>query len=589
MKELQESVKDIHDVLKNFVGEFTSWRQSVESRLSLAPTSISSTSLNPSQPHSYAGTSGLEPMGGQTISGNRRINDETNIVSPPRSRSWSTMDPVKQEEMSAPLQQPASQNERVRSELSGAIGRPLKRESGLQSDHTAPTHKLFEQWVSMADFCRDVDYIEKLVETGHDVSDYPMLLERDRGLLRTWGIGEGHDLNDGAQGPGSPDDGGDLDISSPAPEQIRLWGFPPADASNFTVSREGSAGHSKGNHGNLGPDGRPGFCSAVLWELHDSYIENIHRMHPFLNASELRGMVRAFSAQYSPDFNSEHAEAPAAKLLGLHQSLKRKQSGTAFGERRSSKGAIERSLPNALVLLVLALGEVCAHHDPLPSPQSDKMSNKNGGWGVYANGRVDSGTNDNRPRNVDILPGMGYFAYATDILGNQQGGNTISHAQAFLLVGLYLSQFARVLESWSWIYNACRIVLVLVKANYQKLNKHWRLENSPSLPRKERRRLDLLTCAYWSCLQLESDILAEMSTLPPSSISELQSEIVYPDGVYEIVPVTSGTSVEERIRADMRESSTLAYHCQIWLYVIANETQNMLYGKSQSHSVLLDS
>ncbi|KAF3030355.1 hypothetical protein E8E12_000026, partial [Didymella heteroderae] len=35
MMQLQESVNDISDVLKNLVGEFTSWRQSVESRLPL--------------------------------------------------------------------------------------------------------------------------------------------------------------------------------------------------------------------------------------------------------------------------------------------------------------------------------------------------------------------------------------------------------------------------------------------------------------------------------------------------------------------------------------------------------------------------
>jgi hypothetical protein len=340
------------------------------------------------------------------------------------------------------------------------------------------------------------------------------------------------------------------------------------------------------NNGGLGPDGRPDFREKVLWELYDSYIENIHKLHPFMNASKLRRMIKEFSEQYSPDVNSKYTGSPAANTLAHHQGIKRKRSSSAYGEPYSAKGAIERSLRNALVLLVLALGKVCAYHDPLPSPQSDKMHHTNGGWGVHANGSFNSDTSDdNRPRNVDILPGMGYFAYATDILGNQQGGNTVAHAQAMILAALYLSQFARVLESWSWINNACRVVLVLIKADYQKLDRNWCLDNKASLPPKERYRLNLVMCVYWTCLQLESDILAEMSTLPPSRISDFQSEIAYPDGVYESVPIESGTSVEDKLFADPKtqEGSMLMYSSQIWLRVILNEAHNMLYGRSKYH------
>lgn len=595
MMQLQESVNDIGDVLKNLVGEFTSWRQSVESRLPLAqtPNQIS----NIASPEAgFAAPNARIPTPAQGNSQMRRISNmktespslRHSQMSPSASQA---MTPIKQESMFAPPQQPATPAESVRSEHSGATGLPPKEKSGLQSDHTTPAHKLFEEWHSMAHFCRNVDYIEKLIEGGHEVSEYPMLLEQDRGLLRVWGVGEGQDLNDGAQGPGSPDSGGDADASSPAPGKEGLWGYPPADTSSpGTVPGEIPSSHprpEKENDGGLGPDGRPDFRSHVLWELYDSYIENIHKLHPFMNASKLRRMIKEFSEQYSPDINGKHAGSPAANALAshqLHQGLKRKRSGSAYGEPWSSKGAIERSLRNALVLLVLALGKVCAHHDPLPSPQSDKMSHTNGGWGVHANGSFNSDTSDdNRPRNVDVLPGMGYFAYATDILGNQQGGNTVAHAQAMILAALYLSQFARVLESWSWINNACRVVLVLIKADYQKLDRNWCLENKASLPPKERYRLNLVMCVYWTCLQLESDILAEMSTLPPSRISDFQSEIAYPDGVYESVPIESGTSVEEKMFADpqTQEGSMLMYSSQIWLRVILNEAHNMLYGRSK--------
>jgi hypothetical protein len=174
-------------------------------------------------------------------------------------------------------------------------------------------------------------------------------------------------------------------------------------------------------------------------------------------------MIREFIEQYSPDVKAVNAVSPANHQL--NPGIKRKRSSSAFGEPYSSKGAIERSLRNAIVLLVLALGKVCAHTDRLPHPQGDKSPVTNGGaWGQMNGSFHSDMSDDGRPRNIDILPGMAYFAYATDILGNQQGGHTVAHAQAMILAALYLSQFARVLESWSWINNACRITAVLIKA-----------------------------------------------------------------------------------------------------------------------------
>ena len=135
------------------------------------------------------------------------------------------------------------------------------------------------------------------------------------------------------------------------------------------------------------------------------------------------------------------------------------------------------------------------------------------------------------------------------------------------------------MESWSWINNACRVVLVLIKADYQKLDRNWCLENKASLPPKERYRLNLVMCVYWTCLQLESDILAEMSTLPPSRISDFQSEIAYPDGVYESVPIESGTSVEEKMFADPQRM------CVSWKTGDGFSRQRWL-GTTRTHQLL---
>lgn len=376
--------------------------------------------------------------------------------------------PIKQEAVLGAPQQPATPADSVRTDHSRITESAPREKSGLQSDHTTPAHKLLSEWQAMNTFYKDIDYLNRLIESGHEVSDYPMQLEQDRGLLRVWGVGEGQDLNDGAQGPGSPESSNESEAMSPAPGKNGIWGHPPLDPlSPNTFHHETPREHS-GHEGGLGPDGRPDFNAKTMDELLKSYLDNIHTLHPFMNPGKLRRMVREFTEQYSPDARPNNARSPATATLQqqIHQGVKRKRSSSAFGEPYSPRGAIERSMRNAIVLLVLAVGKVCAYKDKLPAPQSDKCSYANGSYGSpHANGSFSSeASEDNRPRNIDILPGMAYFAYATDILGNQQGGNTVAHAQAMILAALYLSQFARVLESWSWINNACRVVMVLVKA-----------------------------------------------------------------------------------------------------------------------------
>jgi hypothetical protein len=174
------------------------------------------------------------------------------------------------------------------------------------------------------------------------------------------------------------------------------------------------------------------------------------------------------------------------------------------------------------------------------------------------------------------MPGMAYFSYATDILGNQQGGSTVAHAQAMLLAALYLGQFARVLESWSWINNACRICSILIKSDMPKIERKNLFDNTKPRPQystKENYRLNLVKCVYWTCLQLETDILAELSSLPPSEISKYQATVSYPSGVFEKFP--EDFSYDE---SSTHDRTMWIYSSQIHLRVILNEAHNTLYG-----------
>ncbi|KAL6707813.1 hypothetical protein ACN47E_003713 [Coniothyrium glycines] len=593
MMQLQETMNLMSEKMESFMGNMTAWRQDVENKL-LHGRTFEMNANHPSPGATFTAPSRDQsrwPTPTQQRSQPQRVNSMKmeSPMAPPQHMSpngTQATTPIKQE---SSFSQAANQTENVGNYLNGSsrtAEHPPKEKSGLQSDHTTPAHKLLEEWHTMKAFYTDVDYLTKLVQSGQKVSAYPMQLERDRGLLRVWGVGEGQDLHDGAQAPGSPDSSNESDVLSPAPGKEGLWGHPPTDHASPSTMSVSTPQELTGNEGGLGSDGRPIFHSTIVWELLESYMRYMHVLHPFMNAGKLKRMVRDFIEQYSPDIKGPHVRSPAAGALQhpYGQGVKRKRSSSAYGDGCSSRGAIERSLRNAIVLLVLALGKAFQFEaKTLPNPEKDR--NVGGSWGPVRNPSqsfTSDASEETRQRNIDILPGMAYFAYATDILGNQQGGNTIAHAHAMILAALYLSQFARVLESWSWINNACRITLVLVKADYENLQRDWYMKHRLELPAKEQYRLNQIMLVYWTCLQLESDILAEMSTLPPSGISAHQGEIMYPNGVSETFPSEEGTGFLNE-RPDVRkgeedDKSMMIYSSQIWLRVILNEAHNALYG-----------
>jgi hypothetical protein len=474
MMQLQDSVNGMAEMLNSFIGEFSAWRHDVENRLPARrafenTSNVASPETAIAAPPRESSTSRM-PTPLQGKNGSLRVNsmkaEQGPMVpysSPGRAQAST---PIKQEALLLGTQQPATPADSVKTDMSRATDAGSQDKAGLQSDHTTPAHKLLEDWPAMQNWWRGSPFLQKLKNQNRPLSDYPMQLEQERGLLRPWGYGEGLDLNDGAQGPGSPESSNESDVSSPAPGKEGLWGHPPPDKPS---PRPMNGCLPEEDHpGGLGADGRPDFRVATMDALLESYERNMHNLHPFLNRSKIQKMFREFKDQYSPDARPSNTMSPAAHHVSV--GMKRKRSSSAFGEPYQPKGAIERSLRNAIVLLILALGKVCSYKErkPLPSPKSDRNPHATrGAWGPgpgTLNGSFGSDTSEDRERNIDIMPGMAYYSYATDILGNHHGGLTIAHAQAFILAALYISQFARVLESWSWINSACRITIVLLKA-----------------------------------------------------------------------------------------------------------------------------
>jgi hypothetical protein len=389
---------------------------------------------------------------------------------------------------------------------------------------------------------------------------YPMLQEKKRGSIRLYGRGEGTDTppgydkdpltdNETSSTPGDTHS----DASSPAAyETGENWGqfgglTPPGNPAP-EITR-----------GAIGPEGMPDFSRAVVLDLVKSYKDNMNNMHPILIPRHLDALVEWFlknipDSQAKPKQVSTlvgHAtgHAPPVGFVGggggsyrnpESPGNKRKRSpglGGDYPEPRDigeqKPGHPYRSMSSCLVLLVMALGKICQHkgklpdvvheresenssvnspsikngHPPsplqsspsissamgLPSPHEGARSRRTSIEGAYTTTRGLSA----KPRNLDVIPGLAYFALATDILGNQIGGNSLQHVHAYILAGLYYGQLGRVLDSAAHIHIACRILQVLLRV---KLDRFKKIKAEPAIPPAKD---NPLIFAFWTCLQLE--------------------------------------------------------------------------------------
>lgn len=383
-------------------------------------------------------------------------------------------------------------------------------ELSIPIEHTTAAHKLL-LWPS----------IQKLLG-GKWGDDYVMTLEERRGLIRVYGQGEGDDRSDSARGPDSPV----TDSSNSQPENDQPQAISPSALWGTVVSPYAGMERPKSPRAQVGGLNAMGFLNTdatTIQQYLQSYVSNMHILHPFLDLKDLNTMVNEFIQRYStprkktftthfiPDSNAENAP--------FHRATKRKRSSEPLQNFVSEAGSspnsnasgnpippVARTIGNATVLLVLALGAICEHKDVLPGPIQDPntdfqqkffgtsssaqtglspaTSDPGVSSGAYpsANNTLSSTPGDGRTalgrsysssgyhessdsslKNMDVIPGMAYFAYATDILGNLQGGNRLSHVHACLLAGLYTGQLAHPFASHGWIYQASRACQVLVR------------------------------------------------------------------------------------------------------------------------------
>ncbi|KAL2835608.1 hypothetical protein BJY01DRAFT_69314 [Aspergillus pseudoustus] len=410
-----------------------------------------------------------------------------------------------------------------------------EEELSIPVDHTTAAHKLLG-WPTIS---------KMLQPHGYD-EDYVMKLEENRTFMLIHGRGD--EVLD--EGSASLQTSFNTSLDEGSPDTASPNGTRNPNVKYNDAPRE-ERGINKMGMVSLEPE--------TVRRYLDSYLESLHKLHPFLNQQDLVQKTEQFIELYCP-------KAPQLGHAGNHRNsidtprgAKRKHSGeilqaSPVSGQTGGTPAVASALPNAVVLLVLALGRICEVRDqpirgpctdhiidyrnePIPRARSrsgvpladpDALSSTQGS---FCSPYEDHSTptlsslddkyitlpDDPELQNVDTVPGLALYAFAARILATC-GTTSLSFVQAALLAGLYTGQLAHPFKSHDWILQAARACLVLIRPpRYNPLpSSQWK---------------DLVNFAFWTCLQLESDILAELD-LPASGVSRYEGRIEPPHGQF---------------------------------------------------------
>ncbi|KAJ5087998.1 hypothetical protein N7456_011614 [Penicillium angulare] len=486
--------------------------------------------------------------------------------------------------------------------LTGVLAEDMKNadnegELSIPVEHTTAAHKLL-MWPVIKNLISPKEYDE----------DYVMRLEEERGLISVRGQGENSFSADGTSLPPQPHG---LGNSFASDDGI-------LDANNESMSGDFEAEITRSGLLNLEPE--------TARRYFQSYMERMYVLHPFLDEKQQRRNLDEFLRCYCP--LSSKGQGAGSMCQENNRSAKRqKRSHEPPGVRDTDSSSNTRlrvgmNIDNAVLLLILAVGAICDAKHPLPGPIMDEptnylnqyvpapwpplpphlaqSTNTNGiSYTVLSPATSDSATMpqptasfyntpmmattptqsfssspatmkrdtlSRRPvsnirdeyghlKNLEVIPGLALYGYATAILGHLQGGVELEHVQAGLLAGLYASQLAHPFQSHGWICQAARACQVLVRQRrYERFE--WGITK------------DLYNFAYWTCLQLESDLLAELD-IPASGISRFEGRIDLPKGKYTI-----------DLPDDLNAKPTrmmLHYSAQIHLRKVLNRVHTDLY------------
>ncbi|KAF2752583.1 hypothetical protein EJ05DRAFT_542525, partial [Pseudovirgaria hyperparasitica] len=222
-----------------------------------------------------------------------------------------------------------------------------RRELNDFNEHRTAAHYLLKTWPAMA------KYFNSIVPL---LENYPLKIEEERGSLRIYGRGEGLTHNDRAQ-----------QVGSRAGSQ--------ADSETMSLSSTSDSGQAPYRY--IDKVNRLDLTPTAVNRLLASYLDHMHVLHPFLDKARLKKQVDAFVDRMNPPASTKSPLSMPQHLSEHHRPTKRQRTDIDEGEptavpiyARPAQSHVrppkaERTITNAIILLVLALGAVLHEDAPI--------------------------------------------------------------------------------------------------------------------------------------------------------------------------------------------------------------------------------
>lgn len=300
-----------------------------------------------------------------------------------------------------------------------------------------------------------------------------------------------------------------------------------------------------------------------------SYLDRMHKLHPFLDEHELEMEVEAFIEQYCFRKSMSTIETSRCQAC-IELTRGRLEDSSSAGQ------IVPLNIANVIILLIFAVGAICdsefptaspvmnqsvechlprfsspvrqvtladstqavnnflcpaplhcaqygttAFYHPLHTPPnklfpfwtSTSEIGENGSERMTHTGRDECGSAMNQP----VVPGLTLYRLAAATLGRLEGTYNLEYVHACLLAGLYAGQCADPFQSHVWISEAARAYQLLIQTSpCEETNDHTK---------------ELRNFAYWSCVQLESDLLAELD-ISVDGMSRFENWVSLPRRTY---------------------------------------------------------
>ncbi|KAF4477504.1 Aspyridones cluster regulator apdR [Colletotrichum fructicola Nara gc5] len=227
--------------------------------------------------------------------------------------------------------------------------------------------------------------------------------------------------------------------------------------------------------------GLPDLRKDTVIGLVKSFQDNILNMYPIAMPGELDRKVEHFLNHVG----CIHGELSDA-ANDIPWNRKRPRSGPSVNQSRQSVLSNcrrpNRTIDSAMILIVLALGELCQHQAGIADPAITS-------------------------RERGTIPGVKYMALASDILGQQRGGWTLQHARMSIFDALYYGQLGRLIECQFHLLDADRALQVVMRCDLDRLRR-----TDPPIQNPKDNSILLV---FWTCLHLLCDFI-DLLDLPLS-------------------------------------------------------------------------